>query len=41
MAPEMLNPVLGHGFEVDIYSLGALMHELILGMPPHHRTREE
>ena len=35
MSPEMLAPGHGHGMEVVLYSLGALMHEMLLGAPPH------
>jgi serum/glucocorticoid-regulated kinase 2 len=38
--PEYLAPEIilgkGHSFEVDWWSLGALMHEMLCGRPPHY-----
>ena len=41
MSPEMLTPLLGHSFPLDLYSLGAFLHELLLGHPPHLLSQEE
>jgi hypothetical protein len=41
MCPEMLTPVLGHGLPLDLYSLGALLHELLLAHPPHLQSPYE
>ena len=41
MSPEMLTPLLGHSFSLDLYSLGAFLHELLLGHPPHLLSQEE
>jgi len=35
MAPEMLLKI-GHTFPVDYYCLGALLYELITGLPPYY-----
>jgi serum/glucocorticoid-regulated kinase 2 len=35
MAPEMLKQQ-GHTFAVDFYCLGALLYELITGLPPYY-----
>lgn len=35
MAPEMLLKS-GHSFKLDIYCLGALLYELITGLPPFY-----
>ena len=37
MSPEMLQQC-GHTLTVDFYSLGALVYEMILGLPPHYST---
>jgi serum/glucocorticoid-regulated kinase 2 len=41
MAPEMLLKV-GHTYTVDYYCLGALLYELVTGLPPYysHNTEE-
>ena len=35
MAPEMLLKV-GHNVQVDHYCLGALLYELVTGLPPYY-----
>ena len=37
MSPEMLMGT-GHGFPVDYYSLGAILFEMLTGLPPHYST---
>jgi len=37
MSPEMLNGQ-GHGFSVDYYSLGAILFEMLTGLPPFYST---
>ena len=38
MAPEMLGSTLGKLSErTDVYLLGAVLHEILTGTPPHHR----
>lgn len=40
MSPEMLKGD-GHGREVDFYSLGALLYEMLTGLPPYYdRNRD-
>lgn len=41
MSPEMLQKS-GHGKEVDFYSLGCLLYEMLVGLPPfyHNDTQE-
>ncbi len=40
MSPEMLQQC-GHTLTVDFYSLGALIYEMILGLPPHYSTNRD
>ena len=35
MSPEMLNGT-GHGFSIDYYSLGAILFEMLTGLPPFY-----
>ena len=35
MPPEMIMRS-GHGFGVDYYTLGALLYELVTGLPPYY-----
>jgi len=37
MSPEMLLGT-GHGFGVDYYSLGAILYEMLTGLPPFYST---
>ena len=37
MSPEMLLGT-GHGFAVDYYSLGAILFEMLTGLPPFYST---
>ena len=37
MSPEMLMGT-GHGFAVDYYSLGAILYEMLTGLPPFYST---
>lgn len=37
MSPEMLIGC-GHGFAVDYYSLGAILFEMLTGLPPFYST---
>lgn len=39
MPPEMIMRS-GHGFGVDYYTLGALLYELVTGLPPYY-SRDE
>jgi len=42
MSPEMLRPGRMHGRSVDFYALGALLYEMLTGLPPHFsESREE
>ena len=38
MAPEVVRRD-GHSYAVDYYTLGALLHELVCGLPPYY-TRD-
>ena len=40
MSPEMLQQN-GHNLTVDFYSLGALLYEMIIGLPPHYSTNRD
>ncbi len=40
MSPEMLQQC-GHTLSVDFYSLGALLYEMIVGLPPHYSTNRD
>lgn len=35
MAPEVVKRE-GHSYAVDYYTLGALLHELVCGLPPYY-----
>ena len=34
LAPEMFGQTCGYGLEIDIWCLGCLMYELVVGEPP-------
>ncbi len=40
MAPEMLTQK-GHSFTIDYYSLGALLYEMIIGLPPFYSKNRD
>src|SRR5580704_4056863 len=40
MAPEMLSKS-GHSFSIDYYCLGALLYELVTGLPPYYSTNTD
>eukprot|EP00826_Nyctotherus_ovalis_P024143 TRINITY_DN1869_c0_g2_i12.p1 TRINITY_DN1869_c0_g2~~TRINITY_DN1869_c0_g2_i12.p1 ORF type:complete len:363 (+),score=26.75 TRINITY_DN1869_c0_g2_i12:1092-2180(+) len=40
MSPEMLSRS-GHGFLVDLYSLGVLLFEMLTGLTPHYSTNRQ
>ncbi len=40
MAPEIVNKA-GHSYAVDFYTLGALLHELVCGLPPFYSRNTE
>jgi serine/threonine protein kinase len=41
MSPEMLGRKEGHGREADVYTLGAILHEMLTGMPPHFLAKDD
>lgn len=41
MSPEMLRPQRIHGRQVDYYALGALLFEMLTGLPPHFSENRE
>ncbi len=36
MSPEMISGVEGHSFPTDFWSLGAIIYEMIYGLPPFY-----
>lgn len=40
MAPEVVKGV-GYNYCIDFYSLGALLHELVIGLPPFYSQNTE
>jgi serine/threonine protein kinase len=40
MPPEMIQKS-GHSYGVDFYTLGALLYELVTGLPPFYSRDEE
>jgi serine/threonine protein kinase len=40
MAPEVVTRE-GHGYAVDFYTLGALLHEMVCGLPPFYSRNQE
>jgi serum/glucocorticoid-regulated kinase 2 len=40
MAPEMLTRT-GHTFTIDYYCIGALLYELVTGLPPYYSKNHE
>lgn len=40
MAPEMLTRK-GHTFTIDYYCIGALLYELVTGLPPYYSKNHE
>jgi len=40
MAPEIVQKE-EYGYPVDFYTLGALLHELVLGLPPFYSSNHK
>jgi serine/threonine protein kinase len=40
IAPEIVQGK-GHSFEVDWWSLGAIMHEMLIGKPPFYNRKDK
>lgn len=36
MSPEMIGGIEGHSFPTDFWSLGAIIYEMIYGLPPFY-----
>jgi polo-like kinase 1 len=34
MAPEQLEPKRGHSFEADVWALGVIIYNMLVGVPP-------
>jgi serum/glucocorticoid-regulated kinase 2 len=40
MSPEMLTQI-GHSLTIDFYSLGAILYEMLTGLPPHYSANRD
>ncbi len=39
LSPEMLS-VVGHDYKSDVYQIGVLMYEILLGLPPFYNDKD-